>query len=295
MKILSKYRNGNLITTLYEDGTRKRFTIEDEFIPAFAENVDVQVSNRCDHGCPMCYANCTKDGAHGKLSGWKFLNTLHKGTEMALNMNFPVAPDFRKFLVYLKNKGIIVNVTINQDHFTKNESLVQELYNSGLIFGIGISLTNPSPDFIDTVKRYPNAVIHVINGIFTEKQCNMLADNGLKVLILGYKDIGRGVKYHSTDSTQIKHNQTWLYNKLPDLPEKFAVISFDNLALEQLDVRRLLTDEQWDEFYSGDDGTFTFFINLVDGYFAKNSLSLVKYPIGDLSMDEMFDTIRKAG
>ena len=72
-------------------------------------------------------------------------------------------------------------------------------------------------------------------------------------------------------------------------------MSFDNLALEQLNVRRLLTDEQWNEFYSGDDGTFTFFINLVDGYFAKNSLSLVKYPIGDLSMDEMFDTIRKAG
>ena len=69
------------------------------------------------------------------------------------------------------------------------------------------------------------------------------------------------------------------------------MVSFDNLGLEQLDVRRLLTDEEWEQFYSGDDGTFTFFINMVDGYFAKNSLSEIHYPIGDYSMDEMFKII----
>jgi len=74
----------------------------------------------------------------------------------------------------------------------------------------------------------------------------------------------------------------------------FAVASFDNLAIEQLDVRRLLSDEEWNEFYGGDDGTFSFYINLVSGYFAKNSLSDVHYPIGDLTMDQMFDTIRHA-
>lgn len=50
--------------------------------------------------------------------------------------------------------------------------------------------------------------------------------------------------------------------------------------------------KQWKAATScGDDGTFTFFINLVDGYFAKNSLSDIHYPIGDLSMDEMFKVI----
>ena len=82
---------------------------------------------------------------------------------------------------------------------------------------------------------------------------------------------------------------------LKDMAHHFKVLSFDNLSLNQLQVRRLLTDAQWDEFYGGDDGTFTFFINLVEGYFSKNSLSEVKYPIGDLSMDEMFKIIVENG
>ena len=90
MKQIARYQNGNLTTTLWDDGTRERFTMDDEFKPAFAENVDVHTSNRCDNGCAMCYANCTKDGEFGKLSGWNFLKTLHKGTEMALNLNFPI-------------------------------------------------------------------------------------------------------------------------------------------------------------------------------------------------------------
>ena len=94
---------------------------------------------------------------------------------------------------------------------------------------------------------------------------------------------------------KVQKNQKWLYDNLDMIFPHFKVVSFDNLALMQLDVRRMFTDEQWEEFYMGDDGTSTFFLNLVDGYFAKNSLSLVHYPIGDLSMDEMFNIIRENG
>ena len=295
MKQIARYKNGNLTTTLWDDGTRERFTIDDEFKPAFAENVDVHISNRCDNGCAMCYANCTKDGKFGKLSGWHFLETLHKGTEMALNLNFPMADDFWDLLRYLKTQGIVTNVTVNQNHFMKYGNVIEQMYNEGLIRAIGVSLTTPTPQFIEQIKKYPNAVIHVINGLFTESQYEMLKDNDLKVLILGYKDVGRGVEYHKTENPYIDKNQKWLYNNLKDMAHHFKVLSFDNLSLNQLEVRRLLTDEQWAEFYGGDDGTFTFFINLVEGYFSKNSLSEVKYPIGDLSMDEMFKIIVENG
>lgn len=295
MKPIAHYKNGNLTTTLWDDGTRERFTMDDEFKPAFPENVDVHTSNRCDNGCAMCYANCTKDGKFGKLSGWHFLDTLHRGTEMALNLNFPMADDFMDLLVNLKNKGIVTNVTINQNHFMKYGNVIEQMYREGLIYAIGVSLTTPTPQFIEQIKKYPNAVIHVINGLFTEAQYEMLKDNGLKVLILGYKDVGRGVEYHKTENPYIDKNQKWLYNNLKDMVKHFKVLSFDNLSLKQLEVRRLMTDEEWDEFYGGDDGTFTFFINLVEGYFSKNSLSEVKYPIGDLSMDEMFKIIVNNG
>jgi hypothetical protein len=295
MKLLTRYQNGNLTTTLYSDGTRIRTTEDDEFKPAFAENVDVHTSNRCDNGCAMCYANCTKDGKFGKLSGWHFLETLHKGTEMALNLNFPMADDFWDLLRYLKTQGIVTNVTVNQNHFMKYGNVIEQMYNGGLVRAIGVSLTNPTPQFIAKIKKYPNAVIHVINGLFTENQYNILKDNNLKVLILGYKDVGRGIEYHKMDNSYITKNQKWLYDNLADMAKHFKVLSFDNLSLNQLEVRRLLTNDQWEEFYGGDDGTFTFFINLVDGYFSKNSLSEIKYPIGDLSMDEMFKIIVENG
>ena len=291
MKLLAKYQNGNLITELYNDGTRVRTTEDDFFAPSFAENVDVHISNRCDNGCKMCYANCTPNGDFGKLNDWHFLDTLHEGTEMALNLNFPAPPDFFDFLRLLKNKGIITNVTINQNHFEAHEDVIQKMYEEKLVFGIGVSLTNPTEEFVKRIKKYPNAVIHVINGLFTEKQYEVLKDNGLKVLILGYKDVGRGVEYHSTANEYITKNMNWLYDNLKNIIPHFKVISFDNLSLNQLEVKRLLTPNQWEEFYGGDDGTFTFFINLVEGYFAKNSLSEVKYPIGSLSMDEMFKVI----
>ena len=292
MKRLTKYQNGNLVTELFSDGTRIRTTMDDEFYPVFAENVDVQVSNRCDHGCPMCYANCTKNGAFGKLTGWKFLDTLHPGTEMAVNLNFPMANDLIDFLRHVRSKGVFPNVTINQDHFIQHEDVIQKLYKEKLIYGLGVSLTNPTEEFIEKIKRYPNAVIHVINGIFSVNQYDMLKDNGLKILILGYKEIGRGVDYKHENYKSVIEKDLWLSIDIPDLIKHFKVVSFDNLALEQLDVRRLLSDDEWNEFYGGDDGTFTFFINLVDGYFAKNSLSDIHYPIGDKTMDEMFKVIQ---
>lgn len=292
MKLLGQYRNGTYFVSIYSDGTKVRMAPDDVFIPDFAENVDVQTSNRCNNNCSFCYAGCTPDGSFGKLLGWRFLESLHPYTEMALNLNFPVQDDFIDFLKYLKTKKVIANVTVNQNHFEQHEPYIKSLYEQDLIHGLGVSLVKPTVDFINKIKCYPDAVIHVINGIVTPWQLDRMSNNGLKLLILGYKDIGRGVDYKSDHSDKIETNQRYISNHIEELIKKFKVISFDNLALEQINVRRLLSDEQWEEFYMGDDGTVTFFINLVEGYFAANSLSSIHYPIGEKSMDEMFKIIR---
>lgn len=293
MDLLARYVNGNLTTSLYSDGTRTRFTTDDEFCPAFAENVDVHISDCCDNGCEMCYAGCTPKGHHAHLFDWKFLDSLHPGTEMAINLNFPVHPRLTEFLQLLKDKGIIVNATVNQVHFEKYQETIIYLYSHGLIHGLGVSLVKATHEFVEQIKEYPNAVIHVINGILDKENYLYLADNGLKLLILGYKNTGRGGYYYTEHYEQVKKNMWWLHDKLPEVPYEFKVVSFDNLALEQLNVRRLLTKEEWERFYGGDDGSFTFFINMVAGYFAKNSVSSVHYQIGDKTMDEMFEIVRK--
>ena len=79
---------------------------------------------------------------------------------------------------------------------------------------------------------------------------------------------------------------------LPDIIDRFNTVSFDNLAIEQLDVHRLLTKEEWDEFYMGDDGTMTYYIDMVEQKFAQSSTASFeeRYDLLD-SVDEMFDVI----
>lgn len=45
MELLGRYKNGNFVTTILGDGTKIRETKDDEFIPSFAENMDVKICN----------------------------------------------------------------------------------------------------------------------------------------------------------------------------------------------------------------------------------------------------------
>ena len=290
MKTLGVYKNGNYRVVIMNDGTKIRETNEDEFIPSFAENCDCKITDKCDGGCPFCYEGCAPNGKHGDILNYKFLETLHPYTELALNGNDMSHPDLIPFLEKLKEKKVIANMTVNQIHFERHQDMIRDLVDKGLIYGLGISLNNPTEKFIELVKTYPNAVIHVINGILSPSDVGMLADNDLKILILGYKLLRRGVTHYTTEHNNIDSLQYWLKENLEDMLSHFKVISFDNLAIEQLEVKRLMNDEEWDEFYMGDDGFFTFYLDLVEGTFGRNSLATDRHPIMD-SIDDMFQKI----
>ena len=298
MNKIATYKNGNTWTTIYEDGTKEHFTLDDEFDFSFSESCDVQISQCCDNGCEWCYYGCSPTGKHGKLTGWKFFDSMHPYTEIAINLQCPIPDDILSFLWEMHSKKVIVNVTVNQNHFMRKDirKFLREAISDGLIKGVGISLTDPTQkDFIDMVKQYPNTVIHVIAGVTPWEDIQYLMGRGLKILILGYKKTGRGEKYFNSlgNCLSIISNVSWLANNLDDVFNGFKVVSFDNLAIEQLGVKERLSEKEWENFYGGDDGTVTFFIDLVKGVFARNSLSQITYPIGDKTMDEMFEVIKK--
>lgn len=298
MKLLAKYQNGNTTTSIFSDGTKMHFTEDDDFKFDFAESCDIQISQCCDNGCEFCYYGCTPKGAHGKLTGWKFFETMHPYTEIAINLQCPIPDDIFSFLWEMHSRKVVVNVTVNQNHFMRKDirKFLREAISDGLIKGVGVSLTTPTQkDFIDMVKQYPNTVIHVIAGITSWEDIQYLMGRDLKLLILGYKQTGRGEKYFNNlgNCLSIISNVSWLANNLDDVFNGFKVVSFDNLAIEQLGVKERLSEKEWENFYGGDDGTVTFFIDLVKGVFARNSLSQITYPIGDKSIDEMFEIIKK--
>ena len=98
MKRLAVYKNGNTMTTIYDDGTKTHFTMDDEFEFEFPESHDISISQCCDNGCEWCYYGCSPTGKHGKLTGWKFFDSMRPYTEIAINLQFPLHPDLESFL-----------------------------------------------------------------------------------------------------------------------------------------------------------------------------------------------------
>ena len=293
MNIIGKYKNGNYVVTLLSNGTKIRETEEDEFIPSFAEGFDMKITDKCDGGCPFCYEGCTSNGKHGDILNYKFLDTLHSYTELAINGNDLSHPDLVSFMYKMKEKKIILNMTVNQIHFERHFDTIKEWIDEGLIYGLGVSLKEPTDKFINMITQLPNAVIHVINGVVSVHDLSILAGHNLKVLILGYKNLRRGESYYEQNDDIVNALQEDLNKYLfPEIIDKswFKVVSFDNLAIKQLHVQEHLPKEQWEEFYMGDDGNYTFYIDMVDGTFGKNSLATERYPIMD-SIDEMFQKI----
>ena len=295
MELLGRYKNGNFVTTILSDGTKIRETKDDEFIPSFAENMDVKICNYCDMGCKFCHEGSSLHGNFGDILNEKFINTLHPYQEIAIGGGDATShPDLIPFLQKLKEQKVIANMTVNQIHFEKKQELIKKLVDEKLIYGLGVSLVNPTKHFIELIKQYQNAVIHVINGVLKPSDVKALENNNLKMLILGYKHLRRGNEYFEEEQNDIEVKQQWLYENLEDIIQKFKVVSFDNLAIDQLDVKRLLTQEEWDEFYMGDDGKVTYYVDMVERKFAQSSTAPFdkRYDLLD-SVDDMFKVITR--
>jgi len=288
-RMIGNYQNGNYSVCIYEDGTKIRETEDDEFLASFPECMDVKITNYCDMGCPYCHENSTTDGLHGDILNQKFINTLKPYTELALGGGNPLShPNLEEFLILLRSKRIIANITINQKHFIDNYDWVKSLCDRKLIHGLGVSFTNANEDFIKKILSIDNVVLHVINGVVNIDELMKLGSKGIKVLILGYKEFRKGIEYHSST---VEESKVDMYYALDDITKLFKVVSFDNLALKQLNVKRLMSDEDWSEFFMGDDGKFTMYIDLVEQKFANNSTSIIRYDLLD-DVVNMFEVVK---
>ena len=298
MNIIGKYQNGNYSVTIFSDGTKIRENDLDFFAPEKPESMDIKITNACEMGCPYCHENSTPDGKHGDILNIPFLDTLLPYTELAIGGGNPIShPDLIPFLLELKKRNLIPNMTVNQYHFLKYKDDLKKLCDSKLIYGLGVSLTSVTNELIEALKEFPNAVLHVINGVVSMPELDRLAGNDFKILILGYKYFRRGEQYYAENNEEVEGLKTDLSNYLfSDIIRNgwFKVVSFDNLAIKQLRVQEQMPKEQWDEFYMGDDGGFTMYIDMVNREFAKSSTSTERWPITN-DIKEMFDKVRNEG
>ena len=299
MKELGNYKNGNYTVTIYDDGTKVRETNDDKFIPNFAECIDVNLSYKCNVGCKFCYLNCNPKGKEADLKSentLKFLDSLKPYTEIALNLNNYEMKGLKYFLTEAKKRNIIANVTVNIKIIDLDYLL--DLKKDNLIHGIGVSISdfnNLDKELILRLSKIDDIVFHLVAGIVTASDMIKLSEIAdLKVLILGYKNVGKGETLLK-NNFNIINNINLIKNNINGLKNFFKVMSFDNLAVKQLNLKETFKDI-FDDYYMGDDGQFTYYVDLVYNTFSKSSLDkdvVFKMQDFDFNSTRMFQYIRE--
>lgn len=301
MNIIASYNNGNTHIDLYDDGSKVR-SYEGSPVPSFPESLDVKITNYCDAGCSYCHEQSTESGQHGDLVKLaNVLNVLPAGVEIALGGGNPLShPSLVPFLRALKRQGLICNITINQKHLRSYQELILNLITEDLVKGIGISYSSSGylTDIIPIIKASSNVVFHVIMGINSLNDIEELNkfclknDRECKILILGYKYFGFGINYYLKNK-KIEDNKYNWHTKLPTyFKQNNLILSFDNLAIEQLKLRRFFTNESWSKFFMGNDFVFTMYIDGIEQNYSPTSTSKDRVPFNSITLIEYFQKYR---
>ena len=178
--------------------------------------------------------------------------------------------NLKAYLVFTKKDNVL------EKNFSNEE--IKEIENAiNYLFSFH-SLKIDDEHFSNSNK--PKRTIEQIEELCTVK--------GVKVLLLGYKTFGRGISYYSKD---VVDNINKWYKHLPTLVGKL-VLSFDNLIIEQLNVKRLFTPKGWKRFYMGDDFTFTMYIDTVEQQYAPTSRSDDRQSFKDYDLLQYFKTFK---
>lgn len=299
MEILHHYRNGNCDVHLYADGTKKRH-YDNDAKPIHPESLDVKVTNYCDAGCSFCHEKSTRSGLHAELNKLcEVLSVLPAGVEIAIGGGNPLShPELLTFLQKLKSQGLVVNITVNQKHLKPYKDLILKLIADKLVYGVGISYSSRRylEDILPIMQATNHIVFHVIMGINPVNDVDELYDFCLrnnancKVLVLGYKHFGFGIDYYLKNKNIEDNKYRWYVELAAKFKTPKLVLSFDNLAISQLNLKRYFTDDAWSRFFMGEDFIFTMYIDAVNQHYAPSSTSPVRIPFSKLGLLDFFQT-----
>lgn len=293
VSLIGLYPNGNYTVAILSDGTKVRWCQKDQLTPEYPESIDLKICDRCDMGCVMCHEGSSPDGACADLNV-PVLDSLRPYTELAIGGGNPLEhPGLVEFLKRMKAQRVICNMTVHLHHFMESFGVLKSLSEDGLIHGIGVSVPGPlMPDEIEAIRAIHNTVVHIIAGVTRPGVISSMENLGLRLLILGFKEYGRGKEYLHYKKSVVGYKIDQLRACLPFMFNKFETISFDNLSIEQLGLRDLVDEKTWNEQYMGDDGQYTMYIDLVKREYAASSVS-VRRPFTDEKIEQLFAAVRE--
>ena len=294
---LAEYQNGNCHVTICADGTKVREWPDGETpTPEFPESIDLKITNKCDKGCAFCHERSVPAGRLADVNRIvEAVDDLPRGVEIAIGGGNPLDhPELGLILYTFWLHGLVSNMTIHGDHVLAGSRRIQQWQwpRRGLVHGVGVSGARACMVLQANNLLPNNAVCHVIAGVDDPLDAIKLRSLGCNVLVLGYKQYGRGEKHFGKQVTA--NMGRWRYFIGALLGRAGGILSFDNLAIDQLKIQDLVSSEMWRERYMGDDGKFTMYFDAVESQYAASSTS-ERRDAGSMTLRQMFEAINVKG
>ena len=313
------YTNGNYAVRWFGKNLKlqkRAFRVNEELIPEFPDSIDLKITNKCSWGCPYCHESSTPFGMSFDLEKTKEI--LSQLPELPIEIaigggDILDEPKVKDLIVWLEERGNRTRATVNIKDILERRKSVNSLLSE--TEAIGVSM-DKLPVFLkdwdnkDSMRAtllggddiLPKGtgiyVIHIIAGIFPYQDLEELfLSCEFPILVLGYKQWGRAKntplpkdldKFRETLADLILNMKKTEYDQFL----KCNVIGFDNLALEQLDIRSLLPEDEWQSIYMGDEGTHSMYIDAVNGEFAKTSRSEERVSWNSIGLIDYFKSLR---
>lgn len=302
------YINGNYIVLL--DGNNKEYRslrVDDKtFRSSFPDSIDLKITNKCNFNCPYCHESST---SLGKTMDYdRTISVLSKlpfvGIELAIGGGDVLEcwDETYKLLNWCKDK-FLTRITLNcKDFFYENnKDKIKKLMQ--LVGAIGISINGDmSMDALkqlqDDARFYCRVVYHVIVGVNPIQQILDLIYskdmyNSFDILVLGYKNWGRGKTYTPDFTDWSEEFKKFLFNCRISPREIATHVGFDNLAIEQLGIKDSMLKSEWKSMYMGDEFTHSMYIDAVSETYGPTSRDPFRVSWKDMDVLEFFKQYRK--
>ena len=226
-----------------------------------------------------------------------------KGIEIAIGGGCVLDhPDIEKLIEKLRVNNL-PSITINQKDIENSNYTIfetrKELFNK--VCGIGVSVYNGYDDhFFDYINSLSKTlkdkiVIHTILGVNTYEEITNIINNNIdKILILGYKMKGRGNSYYVLNHVVLFNIDKFKNTILNLMKNDKLILAFDNLAVNQLNLKQIVNHNVWKKYFMGNDGEFSMYIDFVKNEYSLSSNCKHVYKLDESSnLCEVFKNIRK--
>ena len=274
------------------NGTKVRISFDDASITRAStpDLIDVKITNKCNSKCKYCYQNSNSSGKHANMEdieGFIRMASDLKVFELAIGGGEPTLhPEFINILAEIKDRGIIPSFsTRNIKFLIENSDKIIDYVGS---VGISVNNSNEVKEILKN-KEFSKLYYHDIGGgkiMFhhvlgltdLKDLCKMFglikkiaafnlwkgsSGYSLPLLLLGYKNVGRGTKFSPLNLDLVSLLKT-VRKKL-----YFRRLGLDTLLVEQNKDRLKEISEPL--FWTSDEGVFSYYFDLVDKKMASCS------------------------